>query len=160
MIEPLIIDGVILTPIPSEQYDYSEYAVDVFNAKIFSKRLNRFLVANSNSNGYCYAGLRDGNTGISKSYGVHRIVMASHMGENLETFTRENGVEVDHYPIEDPSINGIDNLKVAYNRQEQYRESTKEKMRNNCGTKKMKEEDVCEILEQLEEWQESGMESL
>lgn len=137
---------IILTPIPSEK-GLSNYLVDTMNGLIWSKLDNRVLFLNPNSNGYVYCTVLHDN-GERKSYGVHRLVMSSFSGIPLEMFKR-GGIEIDHYPNENEKWNNsILNLQMS-DRKGQYRESTKIKMGKG---KRLTEEDVCEILEQLKEW--------
>jgi hypothetical protein len=142
-------EEVILTPIPSYR-GFSDYLVNSETGQIWNKRLNRYLQLNPNSNGYVYATLIDDN-GEPAGYGVHRVVASSVYGEPIELFKR-GGYEVDHYPDEEETWNNSrHNLKIT-DRKGQYRDSTRAKMGKG---KRLKESDVCEILEQLEEWKEN-----
>ncbi|MBO0995926.1 hypothetical protein [Bacillus sp. SD088] len=139
-------EEVILTPIPSEK-GLSNYSADTTNGKIWNKSEGRFLELNPNSNGYVYTTVLHDN-GERKSYGVHRLVMASYSGLPLEMFKRD-GIEVDHYPNEGEKWNNrIDNLQMS-DRKGQYRESTRSKMGKG---KRLKENEVIDILERLGEW--------
>ncbi|MFY0758755.1 hypothetical protein AB1K32_07730 [Metabacillus dongyingensis] len=139
---------VILTPIPSDK-GLSGYLADTVNGRIWSIKHNRFLNTTVNSNGYVYNSVVHDN-GIRKSYGVHRLIMASVTGIVLEQFCRGK-IEIDHYPNEDEKWNNrMDNLQMS-SRKLQYRESTRAKMGKGI---RLKEEEVCEILEQLQEWKD------
>lgn len=142
-------EEVILTPIPSDK-GLSNYLVDTMYGRIFSKPENRYLSLNPNSNGYVYATVLHDN-GERKSYGVHRLIMASRTGLSLEMFKR-GGIEVDHYPKEEEKWNNsINNLQMS-SRKTQYRESTRAKMGKG---KRLTEDEVKHILERLNEWLEN-----
>ncbi|MGN8648369.1 HNH endonuclease signature motif containing protein [Gracilibacillus sp. HCP3S3_G5_1] len=137
----------MLTPIYSSKHDYSRYGVDTTNGRVWDYLRERFLTSNPNANGYCYVGLYDENREM-KAYGLHRVIMASHSGLDLELFNR-GGIEVDHIvPVKEGGTNEISNLQMT-DRQGQYKKSTRLKM--SKPKPRMKEEDVCLILEQLEE---------
>lgn len=139
-------EDFILTPIPSGK-GLSNYLADTVNGRIWSKLENKFLSVNPNSNGYVYCTVLHDN-GERKSYGCHRLIMASHTGLPLEMFKR-GGIEVDHFPNEDEKWNNrIDNLQMS-SRKAQYRDSIRAKMGKG---KRLTEAEVCEILEQLQEW--------
>ncbi|WP_332631996.1 hypothetical protein [Halalkalibacter flavus] len=141
-------EEVVLTPIPANR-GLSNYLSDTENGRIWNKKLGRFLQVNPNDNGYVYASLIDDN-GVTVRVGVHRLIMASVSGIPLEFFKRGK-IEVDHYPNEEERWNNSrHNLKMA-TRHSQYRDSTKAKMGKG---KRLKESEVCEILEQLAEWKE------
>ncbi|MBT2736150.1 hypothetical protein [Bacillus sp. ISL-7] len=140
-------EEVILTPIPAYR-GFSNYLADTMSGRIWSKKSNKFLACTPNDNGYVYVTLIDDN-GKSNSYGVHRLIMASMSGIPIEQFKR-GGIEVDHYPNEEEKHNNsISNLQMS-SRKLQYRESIRAKMGKG---KRLKEEQVCEILEQLQEWE-------
>lgn len=138
---------VILTPIPSEK-GFNSYLADTINGRIWSKKSNKFLSATPNDNGYVYCTLVDDN-GVGHSYGAHRLIMASYSGIPLEMFKR-GGIEIDHIEEDLKHVNGIHNLQMS-DRKGQYSKSVREKMGKG---KRLKEEEVCEILEQFEEWKE------
>ncbi|MBS4191207.1 hypothetical protein KHA94_13540 [Bacillus sp. FJAT-49705] len=138
-------EEVILTPIPSN-IGFSNYLADTINGRIWSKKSNRFLNLNPNSNGYIYCSLID-DKGHKRSFGVHRPIMASHSGIPLEMFKR-GGIEVDHIKSHLKHVNGIHNLELC-DRKGQYHESTRLKMGKG---KRLTEAEVCEILEQLQKW--------
>jgi hypothetical protein len=143
-----VIDGVFLTPIPSSK-GLSNYSADTVNGRIWSKKTNKFLATTPNDNGYVYHSLTHDN-GERCAYGVHRLIMASVTGIPLEKFTR-GSIEVDHYHLEEQKWNNrMDNLQMS-SRFMQYRETTRAKMGKG---KRLKEADVCEILEQLDEWKQ------
>lgn len=139
-------EEIILTPIPSNR-GLNNYLADTIKGRIWSKRTNSWLSTNKNDNGYVYNTLID-DSGESCRYGVHRLIMASYTGIPLEMFKR-GGIEVDHFPNEEEKWNNsITNLQMS-SRKTQYRESTRSKMGKG---KRLTEEEVCEILEQLQEW--------
>ena len=144
--ESSITEDFILTPIPSYK-GLSNYLADTENGRIFSKKNNMFLASTPNDNGYVYNSVtHDDDT--RQSYGVHRLIMASVTGIPLEHFKRGE-IEVDHYPNEEEKWNNSRyNLQMS-SREAQYRESTRSKMGKG---KRLKDDDVIEILEQLEEW--------
>ncbi|OLO40303.1 hypothetical protein BTR23_07385 [Alkalihalophilus pseudofirmus] len=142
-------EDVVLTPIPSTDRKFSNYLVDTLNGRIWSKYSNCWLSNKANSNGYVYACIFDDN-GKPKRAGIHVLVIASFTGIPIEMFGRGK-IEVDHYPFEkQKDWNSIHNLQMS-DRKGQYRESTRRKMGKG---KRLKEEDVCEIIEQLQEWKE------
>ena len=141
------IDGVVLTPIPSTGVGFNNYLVDTMNGKIWSKISNKFLATGVNSNGYVYNSLVDDN-GVRHAFGVHRLVMASFYGMPLEMFSRSGGLECDHIDEDLKHVNGIHNLQMS-DRLGQYKPSTIERM--SKPRPRLKESDVCEILEQLQE---------
>lgn len=140
---------VILTPIPSDK-GFSNYLVDTINGRVWSKKRNKWLTSKPNDNGYIYNTLTD-DKGKTTSFGVHRIVMASYTGIPLENFVRGK-IEIDHIQEDLKHINKIDNLQMT-DRRGQYRESIRLKMGKG---KRLKESEVCEILEQLQEWKADG----
>lgn len=140
------IEDVVLTPIYSKN-GFSDYLVDVINGRIWSKKSNKgWLTSNPNSNGYCYVSLTDDN-GVAHRYGVHRLIMCSYTGIPLEMFCR-GGIEIDHINEEEKWNNRLDNLQMS-SRKAQYKESTRAKMGKG---KRLKEEEVCDILNDLVEW--------
>ncbi|MEH7393393.1 hypothetical protein [Bacillus sp. JJ1474] len=76
------------------------------------------------------------------------MIAASRYGIPIEYFKR-GGIEVDHNPNKaEKWDNRIDNLQLS-SRKAQYRENTRAKMGKG---RRLMEEEVCEILEQLQEW--------
>lgn len=145
------IEGVVLTPIPSIKYDYSRYGVDVINGRVWDHQNKRWLISNPNRNRYSYVGLTSAK-GHKRSYGLHVIVMASHSAIFLEQFGRGKW-EVDHMtPVSLGGGNEISNLQLA-TRHSQYHDDTRQRMSRKRP--RIKESDVCEILEQLQEIRES-----
>jgi hypothetical protein len=138
-------EEVILTPIPSYK-GLSNYLDDTVNGRVFSKKRNRFLTTIPNDNDYVYNNVTFDN-GETKGYGVSRLIFASHSGIPIEHFKRGE-IEVDHINEDEKWNNRIDNLQMS-SRKLQYRESTRARMGKG---KRLNEEDVCEILEQLVEW--------
>lgn len=144
------VDGVVLTPIPSKR-GFSNYLCDTINGRVYSLKSDMWLKNDGiNSNGYVYNTLVDDN-GKASSYGVHRIVLASYTGVPLERFKR-GGIECDHINEELKHVNGIHNLQMS-DRHGQYKKSTIERMKK--PKPRLKEEQVCEIFEQLQEWLET-----
>lgn len=144
----MVINGVFLTPIPSE-VGYSNYLVDTVNGKIYNTQSEKFLVANPNDNGYVYVGLKN-DEGIWVTHGVHRLVMASVTSINLEKFKR-GGYEVDHYPNElEKWNNRMDNLQLS-DRKSLYRKETIARMGDRRP--RLNKDDVREILSQFKEWE-------
>lgn len=144
--QTVINEDFILTPIPAKR-GFSNYLADTENGRIWNIKLGRFLNVNPNDNGYVYATLIDDN-GERDSYGVHRLIMASVYGEPIEKFKR-GGIEVDHFPHEDQKWNNSRHNLQMSDRFGQYRETTREKMGKG---KRLKEDQVKEILSDLEEW--------
>ncbi|MEB9507243.1 hypothetical protein P4J13_25260 [Bacillus anthracis] len=140
---------IILTPIPSDR-GFSNYLVDTINGRVWSKKRNKWLTNKPNDNGYIYNTLTDDN-GMATSFGVHRVVIASYTGINIENFMRGK-TEVDHIQEDLKHVNGIHNLQMT-DRRGQYRESIRLKMGKG---KRLEESEVCEILEQLQEWKADG----
>ncbi|MED1599767.1 hypothetical protein [Alkalihalophilus marmarensis] len=144
-------ENYVLTPIPSS-IGFSDYLVDSENGRIWSKKSEKILSSKPNDNGYVYVSLI-GDDGKSYAYGVHRLVMASVSGMPLEMFKR-GMIEVDHYPGEDEKWNNSRyNLQMS-SRTMQYRESTRAKMGHG---KRLKEEQVREILNGFEQWKAKGL---
>lgn len=73
--------------------------------------------------------------------------MLIYTGIPLEMF-KQGGIEIDHIEEDLKHVNGMHNLQMS-DRKGQYRQSVREKMDKG---KRLKEEEICEILEQLEEW--------
>lgn len=143
--EKQIEKDVVLTPIVSEK-GFSNYLVDTINGRVWSKKTGKFLKGSPNDNGYVYNTIFD-DEGNRYSFGVHRLVLCSFMCLPLELFKR-GGLEVDHINSEEKWNNRIDNLQMS-SRKMQYRETTRAKMGKG---KRLKMDEVCEILEQLDEW--------
>ncbi|WP_186578061.1 hypothetical protein [Aquibacillus kalidii] len=139
-------DGVVLTPIPSSK-GFDNYLVDTINGRVWSVKSNKWLSNKPNDNGYVYVKLYDKNN-KGHGYCVSRVVMASYSGLPLEMFKR-GGIEVDHIDEDLNHVNGISNLQMT-DRKGQYKPSTIERMKK--PRPRISEEDVCLILEQLEEW--------
>jgi hypothetical protein len=147
------IEGVILTPIPSER-GYSSYLCDTINGRIWSKKTNKFLSSKKNSNGYVYSTLTDDNN-ERFSYGNHRLIMSSFTGIPLENFCRGK-IEVDHLDEDLTHFNGVSNLQLS-SRTLQYKPSTCAKMGNG---RRLSRSEVINILDELKKWRAEGNKKL
>lgn len=94
--------------------DYSNYAADLRNGRIFNKVTQKWVTASPSKIGYCYAHVKN-DDGIAKSIGVHVLIMSAAV-EGLDW--KKFNLEVDHVDF-DRSNNSILNLMLAtraYNR--------------------------------------------
>lgn len=109
------IDLEVLHDIPN----YSNYAADLKNGRIWNKKKCKWITANPNFNEYCLAHVIN-DEGVSSSVGVHILCMraAFAIGSGHHFNWEMMGLEVDHLDFKRYN-NKIDNLileKIAINR--------------------------------------------
>ncbi|OCS82264.1 HNH endonuclease [Caryophanon tenue] len=88
--------------------NYSNYAADLRNGRIFNKVTQKWVTASPSKIGYCYAHVKS-DSGIASSIGVHVLIMSAALdGFDWKKFN----LEVDHVDF-DRSNNSILNLMLA-----------------------------------------------
>ncbi|MBP1967997.1 hypothetical protein J2Z83_000089 [Virgibacillus natechei] len=142
----IIVDGQELYPIPN----FSRYYVDLDEGRIWNNKSERWITANPNYLGYCYARVKADDEGKSKSISVHNLVMMAMTGKD-KTMWRSQGLEV-HHIDNDTKNNEATNLMLV-SRSQQYQDPITKITLSNRSNKRLTKIDVIAIKTDWIEWE-------
>lgn len=143
-LDTIKIDEVDLYPIRG----YSSYFADLENGRIWSDKLERYLISNPDANGYCYTRII-GNNGDYNSVSIHSLIMVSYMGFDKSLWLVKKLAI--HHIDNNKSNNSILNLSLT-TRTKQYECSITKKSIAKRSTKRLKSDEVIAVKEDWINW--------
>ncbi|WP_431798871.1 hypothetical protein [Halobacillus andaensis] len=142
----------VLVPIP--ELDFSkDYLADLDKGLIWSVKSNRYLKQKANRFGYRYTSLKV--NGKPTPYSIHSLIMSAGMGVKCDWWLNQ-GLEINHDDKFGDNPDSFYKMSLC-TRKQQYEEKYDPSVRAKLGkSKRLREDEVCEILEQFIEFRDTN----